>query len=336
MKSDSLVHFKQQVAGHDKLMSIPSNDLILIKPCTKKEYDFYQDALNFPDFLELIPECYGTLRAATEKEITMLESSEELSETIKIDTTQNDMQNLCLENILHGFTRPCILDLKMGSLLYDNTATEEKRQRMIQHSLTTTSSALGLRICGMKVYDSVERKYATYPKAFGKSRTKDTILDALMAYLFPTSHYGKETESYRTYQDDTDTIENAVHQKIPTKYIQWVIECFIDTLTEIREAVIEHPNLELIGSSLLFVYEGDRSAADATWKFMLNEDKQKENSQADTEEDENAPKMCDVRLIDFAHSSWHASRETQDPELIKGFDNMLELLEACLQRQQTI
>jgi 1D-myo-inositol-tetrakisphosphate 5-kinase/inositol-polyphosphate multikinase len=40
----------------------------------------------------------------------------------------------------------------MGSLLYDADATEEKRNRMIQHSLTTTSSILGLRISGLKVF----------------------------------------------------------------------------------------------------------------------------------------------------------------------------------------
>jgi 1D-myo-inositol-tetrakisphosphate 5-kinase/inositol-polyphosphate multikinase len=62
-----------------------------------------------------------------------------------------NLQNLCLENLLHGFTRPCILDLKMGSLLYDNEATDEKRKRMIHQSISTTSSSLGLRICGMKV-----------------------------------------------------------------------------------------------------------------------------------------------------------------------------------------
>lgn len=61
------------------------------------------------------------------------------------------IQNVCLENILHGFTKPCILDLKMGGLLYDEDASEEKRERMINHSITTTSGLLGLRICGMKV-----------------------------------------------------------------------------------------------------------------------------------------------------------------------------------------
>jgi 1D-myo-inositol-tetrakisphosphate 5-kinase/inositol-polyphosphate multikinase len=65
--------------------------------------------------------------------------------------TSNYVQNLCLENALHGFTRPCILDLKMGSLLYDSDASEEKRKRMINHTITTTSGSLGLRISGLKV-----------------------------------------------------------------------------------------------------------------------------------------------------------------------------------------
>lgn len=69
--------------------------------------------------------------------------------------TFNHVHNLCLENVLHGFTRPCILDLKMGFLLYDNEATEEKRKRMIHKFMTTTSGSLGLKISGLKVFDDV-------------------------------------------------------------------------------------------------------------------------------------------------------------------------------------
>lgn len=54
--------------------------------------------------------------------------------------------------MLHGFTKPCILDLKMGSLLYDQDATEEKKKRMVMHSLNTTSSKIGLRLSGLKVH----------------------------------------------------------------------------------------------------------------------------------------------------------------------------------------
>ncbi|EPB92936.1 hypothetical protein HMPREF1544_00010 [Mucor circinelloides 1006PhL] len=306
MDTASLVHFDQQVAGHDQLMALPTSDLIVVKPCKKKELEFYQDAHTFPEFQDLLPECYGT-------------------------------------NLLHGFTRPCILDLKMGSLLYDNEATDEKRKRMIRQSISTTSSSLGLRICGMKVvYDPIHKRYATYEKVYGKSRTADNTVEAILAYLFPTSSYGTQTEEYRTYIDD-NTSTSTAREKIPTKYSRWVIECFIDTLQEIRESLIDHPNLRLIGSSILFMYEGDRSAADKTWKQMLAEDKraplsdQAQEAAAETEE-ELPPKMCDLRLIDFAHSDWHADRNKQDPELLKGFENIIHILQECLavQRKESL
>lgn len=113
-----------------------------------------------------------------------------------------------------------------------------------------------------------------------------------------------------------------------------MIECFIDTIKEIRESITEHPNLQLIGSSLLFIYEGDRVAADNTWKQMLEEDDIPENRENRPDDDELSPKMCDLRLIDFAHSDWHADRKYQDPELMKGFDNIITLLEDCLKRQR--
>ncbi|KAF1796647.1 hypothetical protein V8B55DRAFT_1546536 [Mucor lusitanicus] len=343
MDTTSLVHFDQQVAGHDQLMALPTSDLIVVKPCKKRELEFYQDAHSFPEFQDFLPECYGTVRAATENDLKILDDSA-LAEnkTIKIDTSDNEDQNLCLENLLHGFTRPCILDLKMGSLLYDNEATDEKRKRMIRQSISTTSSSLGLRICGMKVYDPINKRYATYEKVYGKSRTADNTVEAILAYLFPTSTYGTQTEDYRTYAQD-NTSASTARAKIPTKYSRWVIECFIDTLKEIQESLIDHPNLRLIGSSILFMYEGDRSAADRTWKQMLAEDKkaplQDQAQDAAAEADEELPpKLCDLRLIDFAHSDWHADRKKQDPELLKGFENIIDILEQCLaiQRKESL
>ncbi|KAI7900833.1 uncharacterized protein BX663DRAFT_516667 [Cokeromyces recurvatus] len=233
MDTSSLVYFDQQVAGHDRLLLMPTNDLMVIKPCKQRELDFYQDATQYPDFQDFIPECYGTLRAATEKDLTLLDNPEiEKNETIKIDINQNEDQNLCIENLLHGFTRPCILDLKMGSLLYDNDATEEKRKRMIYQAENTTSGSLGLRISGMKVYDSIERKYATYQKIYGRSRTAENTTEAILAYLFPTSTYGKDTEEYRTYIDETDSEMRIKREKIPAKYSKWIIECFIDEIVQ--------------------------------------------------------------------------------------------------------
>ena len=157
--SQPFKYFDKQVAGHDKLMLLTTStdDLMIIKPCKPKEVNFYQDAQNYPEFLDFLPQCYGTLRAATEHDLSILETSELVGDSTNcylMETVQGldqQEQNVCLENILHGFTRPCIMDLKMGSLLYDADASEEKRQKMISQSVNTTSSTLGLRISGLKV-----------------------------------------------------------------------------------------------------------------------------------------------------------------------------------------
>lgn len=152
--------------------------------------------------------------------------------------------------------------------------------------------------------------------------------------MFPVSIYASNAEKDAKYVTDKTDQDDVKKEKIPTKYSKWVIECFIDTIKEIRESIIEHPNLQLIGSSLLFIYEGDRAAADSTWKQMLEEDDIPENKELKADDDELSPKMCDIRLIDFAHSDWHADRKDQDPELVKGFDNIIALLEDCLKRQR--
>ena len=160
----------------------------------------------------------------------------------------------------------------------------------------------------------------------------ENTIEALLSYLFPTSTYAENVREYATFIED-ENVDDIAGEKLPTKYVRWIIECFIDTIKEIRESIIEHPQLRLIGSSLLFIYEGDCEAAHQTWKHMLQEDAVPEKEEEEEDKDELAPKMCDLRLIDFAHSDWHAKREQQDPQLVKGFDNVISFLEECLKRQ---
>lgn len=143
-----------------------------------------------------------------------------------------------------------------------------------------------------------------------------------MAYFFP--HTGKN------YTQSIPSQDNNITEKMPTKYMQWIIECLLDTLEEMKEAVVSLPQLSLISSSLLFVYEGDREAAEITWKKMIQQDAKKSTT---IEEEEEMPKMCDLRLIDFAQSDWLAQRDQQDQDLVKGFDNTIEILSYCLEKK---
>lgn len=60
---------------------------------------------------------------------------------------------MLLENVTARFCHPCILDLKMGKRQYADIDSDKKRQSKIQKCELSTSSTLGVRLCGMQVSD---------------------------------------------------------------------------------------------------------------------------------------------------------------------------------------
>lgn len=61
------------------------------------------------------------------------------------------LQSLVLENLSHSFAKPNILDIKLGTVLYDESASSEKRARMEKTARETTSGETGIRITGFQV-----------------------------------------------------------------------------------------------------------------------------------------------------------------------------------------
>jgi len=51
----------------------------------------------------------------------------------------------------HPFTRPCILDVKLGTVLYSPEASEEKKLRMKKNAEGTTIATTGMRLTGCQV-----------------------------------------------------------------------------------------------------------------------------------------------------------------------------------------
>ena len=56
-----------------------------------------------------------------------------------------------LENLSHAFAKPNILDIKLGTVLYDDAASPEKRARMEKTARDTTSLETGIRLTGFQV-----------------------------------------------------------------------------------------------------------------------------------------------------------------------------------------
>lgn len=129
MSSTQSSSYAHQVAGHDQIRIDPLDSSRLIKPSTQAELAFYQAIYaRHHDIVPFLPKFYGYG-----------------------DGTSTHELEIILENLTSSFKKPCIMDLKLGTRLYDHRANEEKRNRMIAQAQKTTSGSTGVRICGAKV-----------------------------------------------------------------------------------------------------------------------------------------------------------------------------------------
>ena len=61
------------------------------------------------------------------------------------------IHSIVLDNLANRFLKPNILDIKLGTRLYDDEASEEKKARMIKTAAATTSFTTGIRLTGFQV-----------------------------------------------------------------------------------------------------------------------------------------------------------------------------------------
>lgn len=61
------------------------------------------------------------------------------------------IQSIVLENISYRLAKPNIMDIKLGTILYDDEASPEKVARMISTAQKTTSLETGVRLTGFQV-----------------------------------------------------------------------------------------------------------------------------------------------------------------------------------------
>ncbi|MCJ1261086.1 hypothetical protein MMC22_000950 [Lobaria immixta] len=265
-RKSQLVEFPNTAAGHDGVLSDVSGTTV-IKPCKQAEIRFYESTSAHPDFAEYIPKFMGTLSLLPDNDPAFAAATA-LTQSSSFDQQNPALHHapdpivvekawapsgggkittetaIMLENVAEHYQKPNILDVKLGARLWSDDAPRAKREKLDRNAEETTSKALGIRIAGMRIWQGLDSTddsgplidgYRVYDKTYGRALTSETVRQGF-------EHY------FRLRKGD-----------VPNKLIKRVIRRFLEDLEGLQSA-LEKEESRMYSSSLLFVYEGDRTA----------------------------------------------------------------------------
>ncbi|KAI0657165.1 SAICAR synthase-like protein [Cubamyces menziesii] len=333
---DGSIPLESQVGGHPGVRTSEDGSL-LIKPALPREVAFYQSVAADPRFAPLrpfVPKFYGTLRLEGKVDESAAAAEQDGALKVRVVYTQS----LVLENLSHAFSKPNILDIKLGTVLYDDDASAEKRARMEKTARETTSLETGVRLTGFQVYDLVTGRAVNTPKSYGKSITAADLPDGL-ARFFPIAPDAPAPQAIApgaAENDDAPGDQPMQGTGLPADVLAPLLESLREDIAEIR-AALEEIHLRMVGASLLVVYEADweRARAGLEWLEEGGDEDEDEDEDEDDEEDAEGKQRVGppyaVKLIDFAHTKI-VPGAGPDEGVLKGIDTVLQLLDGRIEQ----
>eukprot|EP01120_Amphizonella_sp_Union-15-10_P010269 TRINITY_DN408_c0_g2_i1.p1 TRINITY_DN408_c0_g2~~TRINITY_DN408_c0_g2_i1.p1 ORF type:complete len:456 (-),score=109.09 TRINITY_DN408_c0_g2_i1:31-1266(-) len=142
-------------------------------------------------------------------------------------------------DLTYGLKKPCVLDIKVGTTTSGEDAPPEKREAMRKKDEKSTTVSLGLRFTGMKVYREDKDGFEKFGKDWGKDIKDDTFVSSLKLFF-----------------DNGKEIRNDV------------IKAFLPKLDALLEFFNKNTHLRFYSSSILFLYDGDKSNPEVRLKMI--------------------------------------------------------------------
>ncbi|EQC38742.1 hypothetical protein SDRG_03706 [Saprolegnia diclina VS20] len=238
--------FNHQVGGHKPfLRSAPGE---VCKPAIPLELAFYRALSDrFPQLEPFVPAYLGTITVDLEphsekatKPVTGRKSSKSVDTSVSYSLWHKEVgktveeapsflcEYLVLGDLTSGYTRPCVLDIKMGTRQHGEDTSDEKARSHTLKCAATTSAELGLRLCGMQIYRQCDSRYVLRDKHWGRRLHASDIEPALLFFV-----------------SNGETVR------------QDAVAGLLQRLHALKDVIAATNGIRFWGASLLLVYEGE-------------------------------------------------------------------------------